>query len=360
MGSTVVSKKRIPYIDCLKGFATILVVIGHVFDGYLHAGLFADNRDIMSSGYNIIYAFHMALFFMISGFVFVKAYIKNGEVKPSLKKQIWNIAAVYVIFSVLFGLFKFCLGKYTNGDVELFDLLMIPVKPIYPYWYLYLMIAYYLIFRIKAIYKANPFPILIVLMIISFFSNFIPNDVGKFFEVKHFLYYLFFFAFGVVLSAHEESYRKHEPLIAIPLFVVSMILILIAPVGYTYEDFDKGKLFSCEKWNFAIAIGICLILFYLFRLLFSNENHIHVRLMSKLGQYSLEIYVLHCIFTAGNRVVLSKLHIHQFYLNIIMNVMISVAIPVIFAVICKKLDVHKYIFRPIYAIADRKKNENEI
>ena len=99
MESMVASKKRVPYVDCMKGFATILVVIGHVFDGYLHAGLFMENRDIMSGGYNIIYAFHMALFFMISGFVFVKAYIKEGKAKPSVKKQIWNNIAVYIPLS---------------------------------------------------------------------------------------------------------------------------------------------------------------------------------------------------------------------------------------------------------------------
>lgn len=70
--------KRIHYIDCLKGFAIILVVLGHVFSGYLRAGLFYEHRYYMCSGYNLIYLFHMALFFVMSGFVFYKSYSGGG------------------------------------------------------------------------------------------------------------------------------------------------------------------------------------------------------------------------------------------------------------------------------------------
>ena len=50
MEDLAVAKKRVLYIDCLKGFAIILVVIGHVFDGYLRAGLFINHSSFMSSG----------------------------------------------------------------------------------------------------------------------------------------------------------------------------------------------------------------------------------------------------------------------------------------------------------------------
>ena len=51
---------RINYIDTLRGFAIILVVLGHLLErnGYTESAL-----------YNTIYSFHMPLFFCISGFV---------------------------------------------------------------------------------------------------------------------------------------------------------------------------------------------------------------------------------------------------------------------------------------------------
>ena len=74
-------KKRIYWIDALKGFATILVVLGHVFDGYLNAGLFENNREFLAYGFKIIYGFHMPLFFIVSGYVFQMAYIKDEKKK---------------------------------------------------------------------------------------------------------------------------------------------------------------------------------------------------------------------------------------------------------------------------------------
>lgn len=60
-------KERIQYIDAMRGFAILLVVIGHLiqynFEDAFHNDIF-----------NIIYSFHMPLFFFISGCVSTTAY----------------------------------------------------------------------------------------------------------------------------------------------------------------------------------------------------------------------------------------------------------------------------------------------
>ncbi|ROT03695.1 hypothetical protein ED388_12660 [Muribaculaceae bacterium Isolate-007 (NCI)] len=49
------------YIDCLKGFAIFLVVLGHVVQNY----------NLMDSWiFRIIYSFHMPLFMFMSGYCF--------------------------------------------------------------------------------------------------------------------------------------------------------------------------------------------------------------------------------------------------------------------------------------------------
>ncbi|MBR6981959.1 MAG: acyltransferase [Ruminococcus sp.] len=356
MEDLTVAKKRVLYIDCLKGFAILLVVIGHVFDGYLRASLFIDHSSFMSSGYNLIYAFHMALFFMISGFVFCKAYIKNGMAKLSLNKQILNIICIYLVFSILFGLFKCAMGSFTNTNVSLLDILLIWMKPIYPYWYLYVLLFYYLIFRLKVVYQVKTFSILAPLFLVSVASNFVPHNISYLFEIKHFLYYCFFFGLGVMISSHEKWYTTKEVLFAVPAFMISIILMLVIRVGYTYEDFLDGKIIGTANLNTIVAYGLCLMLLFLFRLICSDEKYLHVKFLSFLGQYSLEIYVIHCIFTAGNRVVLSKFGINIFYLNIILNVVISITAPIVFSLLCKKIGIHKYIFRPAYVIVEKRTN----
>lgn len=62
---------RISYIDALRGFAIILVVIGHlVQNNYSDA--------YHNSIFNVIYSIHMPLFFFISGCV-AKRHIINTE-----------------------------------------------------------------------------------------------------------------------------------------------------------------------------------------------------------------------------------------------------------------------------------------
>ena len=42
------TKGRIRWLDAWKGFAMLLVVLGHIADGYLDAGLFATHEAQLS------------------------------------------------------------------------------------------------------------------------------------------------------------------------------------------------------------------------------------------------------------------------------------------------------------------------
>ena len=53
---------RVQYIDAMRGFAIILVVLGHVLGQTFHL----DGGGLLGK---IIYSFHMPLFFYISGYV---------------------------------------------------------------------------------------------------------------------------------------------------------------------------------------------------------------------------------------------------------------------------------------------------
>lgn len=69
-------KNRIEFIDLIKGFSILTVVIGHFIE--TNTGL--DASSIMS--HNFIYTFHMPLFMFIGGYVaelqYKKATVKGG------------------------------------------------------------------------------------------------------------------------------------------------------------------------------------------------------------------------------------------------------------------------------------------
>lgn len=148
--------QRIDYIDAIKGFAAICVIIGHVCDGYLGSGIFGADNVLLVTIFKIVYAFHMALFFIISGFLFNGAYVgTDGAIKKEkLKPQLFNIAFVYVLFSMFLWVFKLFFAQLSNKPVAVKDILFIWCKTIGPYWYLYVLLVIYLLMMLFKPYKS--------------------------------------------------------------------------------------------------------------------------------------------------------------------------------------------------------------
>lgn len=92
---------RVSWIDICRGIAIILVLYGHLFN--------SDKQRYL------IYAFHMPLFFFISGLVF-----KSTGTKPMwevTKKYIKQLLIPYYLFAILTYIFTF--ASQTAGDVSL-------------------------------------------------------------------------------------------------------------------------------------------------------------------------------------------------------------------------------------------------
>lgn len=89
-------KQRIEYIDAIKGLAIFLMVMGHAiawnYDDYNAVCNFHPEQTInVKMGgaiWQLIYSFHMPLFFMVSGFLMYKAYQWSDFLSFTKKKII--------------------------------------------------------------------------------------------------------------------------------------------------------------------------------------------------------------------------------------------------------------------------------
>ena len=70
--------ERVDWIDALKGFAILLVIVGHLIQTNYQSG-------IGNTIFNIIYSFHMPLFFFLSGFMV--GFKDNGKLPFSFIKK---------------------------------------------------------------------------------------------------------------------------------------------------------------------------------------------------------------------------------------------------------------------------------
>ena len=90
-------KLRTNYIDALRGFTMILVVVGHVMGRSLGFGGY---DSVISS---IILTFRMPMFFFISGYIAYKAikyWVPENYVKCLKKKSVVQIIPTVIFFSL--------------------------------------------------------------------------------------------------------------------------------------------------------------------------------------------------------------------------------------------------------------------
>lgn len=180
---------RIEWIDALKGFTILTVVIGHCADGILSAGMYTQYQASLRALYDFIYSFHMPLFFIISGFVFWLSASYN-----KYKTKVFDFVIVYLIWDFFTWLVKFLLASRVNKQVGFDELLGIFYHPIAPMWYLYVLIVFYLLFSLIGIRKIN-LQTVIVCGVIAVFDKMLNLNVGI---LNQILYYAYFFVVGGV------------------------------------------------------------------------------------------------------------------------------------------------------------------
>lgn len=122
---------RLEYIDRLKGFAILCVVLGH------YAILALKQIDIVGE---IIGSFHMPLFMFLSGYVISSA--------PTFKKCCKKVVP-FMLPMILVGL---AYVVFSGGTINAW--LKSPYK--FGYWYLYVLsVNYFLLFLIGKLGGAN-------------------------------------------------------------------------------------------------------------------------------------------------------------------------------------------------------------
>ena len=321
---------RIKYIDSIKGFAAVCVVLGHVLYGYWNSG--AGGR-VHYALLNALYAFHMPLFFTVSGFLFAQAYVADGRVKKEkIKAQLINLACVYVLFSLLLGVSKMLFSRYVNTQVAATDLALIPVKPIGLYWYLFVLMINYLVFSRETVLRQKPAAVLTAAFVLGAVSSWIPEYL--IFDVKRVCYYFLFFYLGIVLNKRSGILKKRYILFGSLPCVILLYVLFWSPTR---------QLNSVPLVNQALGILCTLLVFCAFQQFkILGEN----RLLVWIGRYALEIYLLHTFFLTACRPLFQRMNIDSLAVILAVSTVLGVLLPIAVSVLCKKIGVYGFLFSP--------------
>lgn len=277
------TKKRLNYIDSIKGFGIWLVVLGHLLDpgNYLKS---------------YIYGFHMPLFFSVYGMTY-----KCPESVSSLAKRIikrfFSYGVTYFIWALIycqFNIRNFLLVMWGTNDS------LIYAKSSGVLWFLPCYFISCVIFEIVMFFFINKKNgIFITFGLFSFFAiagcllgipNFIsyrlPWGIDIALIASLFLWFGYFFK-NIFLPMVLK--KKAAGFILIPVCAVVCVLSIFVKTQNGYVRMASGDYGNFPVFLLTAISGslfISLIIFFL------DKISIVSKVLSSLGQYSLVIMVL--------------------------------------------------------------------
>jgi len=197
-------KQRDAFFDNAKYLAIALVAIGHAWEP-----LKGDSR-VLEGAYNVVYAFHMPAFIIISGF-----FSRGFDLRPSrLKRLITGVAVPYIVFETAYPLFKRIVDGDPGQEITLLD-------PWYLTWFLCALFVWRLTTPIWRMVRW-PLPVALGIAMAASVSPEIGNDL----DLQRVLQFLPYFVLGLCVRAEHFHLvrRRSVRILSVPVFAAALAM----------------------------------------------------------------------------------------------------------------------------------------
>lgn len=277
------------WVSIAKGIGIILVVIGH-FDPPESPASWMDMRAV-------IYSFHMPLFFVLSGFLYVHGkYPYRALIGNKVRRLLYPFATIAVMFAVI----KLGAAHFVRleNPVNLHSIVAVVVDPVNSYapllWFLQ---ALFVIFCIYPLLRSilNDASILLVCVIIDeAFGTRYPL-LGRAAANMP------FFVFGILLRDNARLSSIVTGRGALPAAACGFALgsaLLVGGNAFAAHDYIAGLLLG--------LVGALLVINGSRAIAQLSPQPLRAGLL-KAGYYSMTIYILHAPFEGAVRIGLLQL-----------------------------------------------------
>lgn len=295
---TVVTKKRVPEIDILRGIAAILMILGHSFIVYP-----IDISDIpwCAAVGHFIYTFHMELFFVLAGVVY---HCANYGI--FIKKKVKRILIPYFFFGVISLLLHAFGGAAINGVEPIGEGIRKMLFHGGNYWFLYVLFLIFAVYPwIEKIIKNRKilFALAVLLVVLDDIIQ-LPN----LFSFATVVYYLPYFIFGRYVSEIIGGlWKRRDRAISA---VLALLLYMILDRAETSGIMEVGVTLNYVR---AIAIIVFLYVIVLELHPYWNKNkamHGLYVFLTDSGRFSLQLYLFNGYLLTIIRIIICQiLHI---------------------------------------------------
>lgn len=318
-------KKRIVWVDNIKIIAIALVVLGHLIQSFVKSGI-VPGTSAIDCFIELIYCFHVPLFFICSGFLY-QQYTKTDTFKAYSKNILKKFIALgipYFVFSTITYFIKVFLEDSVNSQNETSLLGTLFVSPATPYWFLY---ALFLFFIINPIIKKKSDAIirLSVCAVLFIVFNFMSHINTPFLltMVTYIFHHMIWFVAGMAVSYFDltKKFKKYQGV----YFIVFLILGIII---YNCTDFFI---------HFKLLLGVLACAGIIGFVGSLCDEKPQGKISKFLSKYTMPVFLMHTLAAAGIRVILFKLGIDNALIHIICGGAGTFILPVIAAMIMEKI-----------------------
>ncbi|WP_368188416.1 acyltransferase family protein [Aestuariibius sp. HNIBRBA575] len=303
--------QHIPLPDIAKGIGIILVVFGHVWRGLAEAGLLQKGA-VFETVDAAVYAFHMPLFFVLSGWFFPQL-LTRGTAVTFVGRISQRLFYPLCLWTYIFIAFKVLAGSAANSPLGLDAFLRWPVPGYLHLWFLWALI----VLQLGGLLMrplVRRWPVFVALGGMAAAMTVLQSGLWLSPLWHQALKMAPYFFGGMVLGQFKWPQITGGLWVGLGVFVISDIgLILdVAPRGFAQSSLTV----SCVG-------GLLFALHHL-----RSERPIWAG-VQRIGQCSLAIYLCHTILSAGWRIGLVQLGITAVPIHLITGVGIGVLMPML-------------------------------
>ena len=310
MKKKFLNNKRLYFIDAVRAFAILMMLQGHFIDTLLDIN-YRDQTNLAFNLWQYFRGITAPTFFTISGLIFTFLLIKSSDskttnvrIKKGVKRGFMLIVIGYLLRFPFTRLFTQNIGTYfmvidVLQCIGLSLLLIVFIFKITNHKIKHLSVVMLmtgtLIFMFEPYYRnysASNFPLL--------FANYLTKANGSVFTIIPWFGYM---AYGAFIASIFYNYLKHpkfKKMIIFYFILVGIFLVISSTwlLNYIFNLTNIELFYEVANYNYLfIRLGNVLVIFGLF---YAFERFLKHPLVSKIGQKTLSIYIIHFIILYGS------------------------------------------------------------
>lgn len=327
-------RERLVWVDNVKAVAIVLVALGHLLQGLVKSGIMGVSIGFQAFN-QIIYCFHVPLFFICSGFLYQHLTEKQNlaDFGKGILKRLIAYGVPYFVFSLITYIIKIIFSSNINSAQDEGLLNALFINPMAPYWFLYTL---FFLFLISPIIKSKldatiRIAVGIILYMLSAFSllSFLPK--GMFSAVNSVCYYLIWFVLGMAISYFDfdKKFKKW--------FILAFFLFLGLKLYAIFKMAEIGG------FSFVLTFLACFGILGFVGDIYKNNKQTPI--LGVLSRYTMPIFLMHTIFAGGFRSVLLKIGITSLPVHLIAGLAASFVLPILAGWIMEKIKLD-ILYRP--------------